>query len=373
MQFALKGSYFGPFLPYIPKRNAERCPDMFGTSVGIAYTLLLSLLCMGFALYETGYGVCETVFQSFYKRLTSFVVSLTAFTLVATWTDILTVHNLPTLVLNLALLTVLTHIVTAISKSLVYSCIMSAVVGGLIYPMLHNTMQTHGLIGSTGFYDAAGSGVIHFVGAIIALSLSIYFSKVRSWKGLAIQSPALASLGFLCVWAAWALFTLIISAPLLQEDPLAWIRGILNVSTSAAWGAASSVIFTWLMLGKARMKSCTIGGLAGLVIISASPFTLSFFDAMSFGITAGVLSATASYALHCFDLKDPCNVIAIHGPAGLLSLFLVPLVNQSATFGGQLHGLFILTVLSVVAAVIICEVILITHGAVKFAKLKNLN
>lgn len=346
---------------------------MFGTSVGIAYTLLLSLLCMGFALYETGYGVCETVFQSFYKRLTSFVVSLTAFTLVATWTDILTVHNLPTLVLNLALLTVLTHIVTAISKSLVYSCIMSAVVGGLIYPLLHNTMQRHGLIESTGFFDAAGSGVIHFVGAIIALSLSIYFSKVHTWKGLSIQSPALASLGFLCIWAAWGLFTLIISAPLLQADPTAWFRGILNVSTAAAWGAASSVIFTWFMLGKARMKSCTIGGLAGLVIISASPFTLSFFDAMSFGIIAGVLSATASYALHDFGLKDPCNVIAIHGPAGILSLILVPLVNDSASIAAQLHGMFILTILSVVAAVIICEVILITHGAVKFAKLKNLN
>ncbi|MNL16826.1 Ammonium Transporter Family protein [compost metagenome] len=94
---------------------------------------------------------------------------------------------------------------------------------------------------------------------------------------------------------------------------------------------------------------------------------------MSFGIIAGVLAATASYALHDFGLKDPCNVIAIHGPAGILSLILVPLVNDFATISGQLHGMFILTVLSVVAAVIICEVILITHGAVKFAKLKNLN
>lgn len=346
---------------------------MFGTSVGFAYTLLLSLLCMGFALYETGYGVCETVFQSFYKRLISFMVSLTAFTLVANLTNLLTVHNLTTLVLNLALLTVLTHIVTAISKSLVYSCIMSAVVGGLIYPLLHNMMQYNGLITNTGFFDAAGSGVIHFVGAVIALSLSIYFSKIHSWKGLSIQNPALASLGFLCIWTAWGMFTLIISAPLLQADPSAWFRGVLNVSTAAAWGAAASVIFTWCMLGKARMKSCTIGGLAGLVIISASPFTLSFFDAMSFGIIAGVLSATASYALHDSGLKDPCNVIAIHGPAGILSLILVPLVNDVASICGQLHGIFILTILSVIAAVIICESMLITRGAVKFAKLKFSN
>ncbi|MNC02436.1 Ammonium Transporter Family protein [compost metagenome] len=328
---------------------------------------------MGFALYDTGYGVCETVFQSFYKRLASFVVSLTAFTIVAFSTDILTVHNLPTLVLNLALLTVLTHIVTAMSKSIAYSCTMAALVGGLIYPVLHNMMQRHGIIESTGFFDAAGSGVVHFVGAVIAFILSLYFSKVRDWRGLKIKSPALASLGFLCIWAAWLLFTLIISAPLLQADPSAWLRGLVNVSTTAAWGAASSVVFTWVMLGKAKMKSCTIGGLAGLVIVSAVPFSFTFIDALTFGIMAGVLAATAAYALHVFDLKDPCNVIAVHGPAGVVTLLAVPFIDGSSTFISQLHGMLILAGLSVVASVIICEVLMITHGAVKFAKLKNLN
>lgn len=346
---------------------------MFGTGIGIAYTLLLSLLCLGFALYDTGYGVCETVFQSFYKRLTSFVVSLTAFTVVATSTEILTVHNLPTLVLNLALLTILTHIVTAMSKSIVYSCTMAALVGGVIYPLLHKGMQVGGVVESTGFFDAAGSGVVHFVGAVIAFTLTLYFSKVRDWRGLQIQSPALASLGFLMIWAAWLLFTLIISAPLLQSDPSAWLRGLINVSTTAAWGAASSVIFTWWMLGKAKLKSCTIGGLAGLVIVSAVPFSFTFVDALTFGILAGVLAATASYALHVFDLKDPCNVIAIHGPAGLITLLAVPFIDGGASFSSQLHGLLILTGFSVIASVLICEVLVVTSGAVRFAKLKNQN
>lgn len=346
---------------------------MFGTGIGIAYTLLLSLLCLGFALYDTGYGVCETVFQSFYKRLTSFMVSLTAFTIVATSTEILTVHNLPTLVLNLALLTILTHIVTAMSKSIAYSCTMAALVGGVIYPLLLKGMQVGGIIESTGFFDAAGSGSVHFVGAVIALTLTLYFSKIRDWKGLQVQSPALASLGFLMIWAAWLLFTLIISAPLLQADSSAWLRGLVNVSTTAAWGAASSVGFTWWALGKAKLKSCTVGGLAGLVIVSAVPFSFSFIDALMFGIFAGILAAFASYALHIFDLKDPCNVIAIHGPAGLITLLAVPFIDGSSSLSSQLQGLLVLSGFAVIASVLICEVLMVTHGAIKFAKLKYQN
>lgn len=344
---------------------------MFGTSIGMAYTLLLTLLCMGFALYETGYGVCETVFESFYKRLTSFIVSLTAFVVIAVSTDILTVHNLPTLVLNLALLTILTHIVTAMSKSLVYSCTMAALVGGVIYPIILGALQTQGVVSKVGFYDAAGSGAIHFVGAIIAFALSLYFSKVRDWRALEVKSPGLASLGFLFIWAAWILFTLIISAPLLASDPWAWLRGTINVSTTAAWGAASSVIFTWAMIGKARIKSCTIGGLAGLVIVSAVPFTFSFLDAFVFGVMAGVVSATTCYILHNVGLKDPCHVIAIHGPAGAITLLAVPLVDHTVSFSSQLAGMGLLAGLSVVAAVIICEIVLITHSAMKYIKLKK--
>ncbi len=342
------------------------------SGIGLAYVLLLTLLCAGFALYETGYGMCDTVFQSFCKRIASFVVSFTSFGVVVVYTNLLPVHNTATLVLNLALLTILTHIVTAISKSVVYSCAMAALVGGLIYPVLHAMIQQNGLVDATGFYDAAGSGVIHFVGAIIAFTLSLYLSKVRNWKSLQIKRPAIASLGFMLIWAAWVVFTILISAPILQHDAAAWIRGALVVSSSAAWGAASSVAFTYLMLGKAKLKSCTLGGLAGLVIVSATPFMIDVYTSLFLGIIAGVLSASCSYVLHRSDLKDPCGVIAIHGPAGVLGLLLAPILGNFSLLD-QLQGMFVLTGISVVAAVIICEVMVVLHGALQFTKLNKMN
>lgn len=328
---------------------------MLDSSMGTAYIALLVLLCVGFALYETGYGVCATIFESFYKRLITFFVSLASFAGITVGMNSDLVQNVPTFVLNLALLSVLTHIVTSMTRSMRYSCSMAIAVGGVIYPLFSHMVGFDGLLTERGYYDAAGSGIVHFAGAVIALLMSLYFTKVRDWKSLSVPRPGLASLGFVCIWSAWVLFTLIMSAPLVGIDPHAWIRGFVVSSTAAAWGAVSAVVFTYITLGKARIKSCTIGGLSGLVIVSADPFTLTFLDAVVYGVIAGVLSTTCSYLLHKAELKDPCSVISIHGPAGAFGVLMVAFTNSSAVLSSQMHGLVILAVLAVVAAVLLCE------------------
>lgn len=342
---------------------------MLDTGMGTAYIALLVLLCVGFALYETGYGVCATVLESFGKRLATFVVSLASFATVTAGMNSDLIQNLPTFVLNLALLSVLTHIVTSMTRSLRYSCGMAIAVGGVIYPLFAHMVGVDGILTNSGYYDAAGSGIVHFVGAVIALLMSVYFTKVRDWKSLSIQRPGLASLGFVCIWAAWLLFTLIMSAPLVGTDPQAWIRGFVVSSTAAAWGAVSAVAFTFFSLGKVRIKSCTVGGLAGLVIVSADPFTLSFFDAVAYGVFAGILSTICSYALFKLNLKDPCSVISIHGPAGAIGVLMVSLSNAGVDLSAQLHGLMILSVLAVVAAVLLCELGVIMQDLICEGKL----
>lgn len=329
---------------------------MVDSGMDTVYLALLGLLCIGFALYETGYGACTTVFESFFKRLTTFFLSLASFAFVTVVFDLDLMSNTATFVLNLALLTVLTHIITSMTTSIRYSCATAAVVGGLVYPLFTLTTGSGGILTQYGYYDAAGSGIVHFVGAVIALLMSLYFSKVRNWESLSVKKPALASLGFLCIWAAWLLFTLIMSAPLLSVDPNAWLRGFVVSSTAAGWGAVSAVVFTYCVLGKARLKSCTIGGLAGLVIVSADPFTLSFFNAVSYGIAAGVLSSTCSYILYKANLKDPCSVISIHGPAGAIGVLMVAMTNIDVNIYAQLQGLGLLLAFAAVAAVVLCEI-----------------
>lgn len=329
---------------------------MLESSMGIAYISLLFLLCIGFALYETGYGVCSTITESIIKRLASFVVSLIAFTCTTFIFDSCVQQNLPTFILNLALVTILTHIVTSMARSLKFSTLMSVIIGGVIYPAFATTVISDGILAQFGYYDVAGSGIVHFVGAVIAILMSLYFSRFGNWDTLKVQRPAMASLGFLCIWAAWLIFTTIISAPFITTDPSAWIRGFIVASTAAGWGAIAAVAVTVITLGKTRLKSCTVGGLAGLVIVSADPFTLSFFDAVWYGIAAGVMSSATAYILHKLKLKDPCSVISVHGPAGAVGILLVSLTNSSVSFSAQLHGLAILCILAAVVAVVLCEI-----------------
>lgn len=334
-----------------------------------AYFALLSMLCIGFALYETGYGVCDTVIESFSKRLATFVVSLVSFTGISFLTDSIFVQNLPTLVLNLALLTVLTHIVSSMTRSLWYSCAISVVLGTVVYPGFIQMVGYGGILSNLGYYDVAGSGIVHFVGAVIALLMSVYLSTVHGIKHDTVKKPWLASLGFLFVWAAWLIFTLIVGAELITVDPLAWLRGFVVASTSAGWGAVASVAFTFLTLNKIRLKSCTVGGLAGLVIVSADPFSLTFVDAVLHGVLAGVLASLTSYILHRYRIKDPCSVISIHGPAGFIGVMLVALTNSSVELSSQLYGLSILCAFAVVAAVVLCQLAVIFYGLLIKGKL----
>ena len=328
---------------------------MIHTSLEVAYIALLLLLCSGFALYETGYGVCETVVESFCKRLMTFAVSLTSFGISAVLFNPQFLANVPTIVMLLALLAVFTHIVTAMTKSFAYASVIAIAVGAVIFPLMLRVVSYDSAIATYGYYDAAGSGIVHFAGAVVAFLMSAYMSKIHDWSSLSIKRPAIASLGFLCIWAAWGLFVIILSAPIIGSDPTAWIRGIVVSSTSAAWGATASVLFSYIVLGKARVRSCTIGGLAGLVVVSADPFSINLFQAVAYGVVAGILAVSVSQLMKRFELKDPCNVVAIHGPAGALGVLLVSISNTSVSFTSQLHGLAVLCILSVIAAVFLCE------------------
>lgn len=331
---------------------------MLSLSLEVAYVALLLLLCMGFALYESGYGVCATIFESFWKRLSTFCVAYTSFLVTAVILNSTLIQNWPTLVMNLSLLTVLTHIITVISRKLYFAWIKAVLIGGLFYPVLTQTISPDGILTAAGYYDAAGSGIVHFVGAVVALLMSVYFSKMNVFDNVRVRRPSLASMGFLCIWGAWIIFVFLMSASLVSNDPNAYIKGFVITSTAAAWGAVAAVALTLLTRGKIYLKSCTIGGLAGLVIVSSDPFTISIECAVFYGVLAGVVSSLCSQLLHMFKLPDPCSVISIHGPAGALGVMLVATTNGTS-FNSQAGGLIMLTIAAVVLSVILCELGLI--------------
>lgn len=317
---------------------------------------LLAVLIIGLALYETGYGVTNTWFKSLRKQTIVQTSAISAFFASAYFFLPHLHNNLSSLVINVGFLSMLAYIATATIRSCHLTAIASAVIGGLLFPVLVHFSGPFGYFSTIQYTDAAGSGVVHFVGGLIALVASMYTSKVKKTSHPIVVRPYSATIGFLVLWLGWLAYIGIISVPVLQTDPNVWLKGLINLSTSTAWGALAAVAYMWLVRGKAKMRTCTVGGLAGLVIMSASPFAAPFWVAALLGI-AGGLSATVVYGILCkHNIADPSNAISIHLVPGFLGALSVPLYNIDAFFTSQISGLSVLTFIASSMGVVICEI-----------------
>ena len=318
--------------------------------------VLLAVLIIGLALYETGYGVTNTWFKSFRKQTIVQLSAAAAFFTAAHFFLPSLFTSSSSLVVNLGFLSMLAYISTATIRSCPLTAIAAACVGGILFPVLMHFSSQSGYFSAIQYVDNAGAGVVHFVGGVIALIASLYTSKIAKLSHPILVRPYSATLGFLILWAGWLAYIGIISLPILQSDPNIWLKGLINLSTATAWGALSAVGFMWFFRGKAKMRTCTVGGLAGLVAMSASPFAAPFWVAVLLGALAG-LAATFVYGNLCrFKIADPSNAISIHLAPGLLGALAVPLYNMDSFFTSQIVGVSVLAIVAVSMGVVICEI-----------------
>lgn len=324
--------------------------------------VLLAVIVAGLALYETGYGVTNTWFKSFRKQLivqsaaaASFIASAHFF-LPPVYTTSST-----SLFVSLGFLSMLTYISTATIRNCNHVAVASAIVGGVLFPILLHFSGPAGYFSAIKYVDNIGAGVIHFVGGLVALIASMYTSKVMGRPNPIVVRPYSATLGFLVLWAGWLAYIGVISLPVLQSDPASWLKGLINMSTATAWGALCAVTYMWTMCGTVKMRTCTVGGLAGMVAMSADPFNSPFWVATLVGGMGGIL-ATLVYGQLCkYKIEDPSNAISIHLAPGLIGVLIVPMFQSTSFITSQISGISLLAILATSMGVVICEI----HNLVK--------
>ncbi len=318
------------------------------------FALLLTIV-VGLALYETGYGVTNTLFRSLRKQL---IVQGSA--AVGLFANMVALGNLPELsplnwAIQLGFLSMLAYTATATIKECHLTALASAVIGGLLFPLLLHMVGPNGYLTTLGFVDVAGAGIVHFVGGVVALFASVYTTHVIKKSQPIVIRPYSATVGFLILWAGWISYIALLSLPIMQSNAEVWLRGIVNMSSATAWGAVSAVVYMWLASGRVKMRTCTVGGLAGMVAMSADPFTAPLWGAAIIGGLGG-LAATITYGYLCkFKVSDPSNGISIHMVPGLLGLLIIPMFSTAA-FTSQLVGASVLLVLAGTMGVVACEV-----------------
>ncbi len=198
-----------------------------------------------------------------------------------------------------------------------------------------------------GFYDFAGSGIVHMAGASAALAGVLLlgprkgkYDEAGNSKPILGANLPLATLGTFILWMGWFGFnggSVLAMASKESADAVAMV--FVNTNAAAAGGVIAALLFAKIWFGKADLTMALNGALAGLVAITAGPDTPSALVATLIGAVGGIL---VILSIVWFDRKlridDPVGAISVHGVVGLWGLLAVPLTNSDVTFSGQLIG-----------------------------------
>ena len=240
---------------------------------------------------------------------------------------------------------------------------------GLIYPIIGSWKWGGGFLDSWGFYDFAGSTLVHSVGGWAAL-MAIYILGARIGKfrknGIANAIPGhnipLASAGVLILWLGWFGFN---GGSVLSADPELTSLTLVITCLAAAAGGVSAAIFSNLMYKNFDLTMFMNGVLGGLVGITAGADQMGPTDAILIGLIAGILIVLAVAFIDKLKLDDPVGAVAVHLVCGIWGTLAVGVFGAMSGFNQfliQLAGVGIVGVFSVLSATLILFIVKKTTG-----------
>ena len=206
------------------------------------------------------------------------------------------------------------------SSYLIYSVVLT----GLIYPISGYWQWGHGWLYDLGFYDFAGSIVVHAVGGFAglagALVLGPRIGRFKDGKSSPIpgHNIAQATLGVFILWVGWYGFNpgsqLAFSG---TDNTNAVMLIAANMTLAAATGGVAAMILGWIMFGKPDISMALNGILAGLVGITANCDSVTNLEAIAIGGIAGLLVVGGILALEKLKIDDPVGAFPVHGLCGV--------------------------------------------------------
>ncbi|MCB1152879.1 MAG: ammonium transporter [Deltaproteobacteria bacterium] len=226
------------------------------------------------------------------------------------------------------------------SAYLIYSAIISAVV----YPIVGHWIWGGGWLAEMGFFDFAGSTVVHATGGWAGLMGAIFLGpRIGKFKSdgtpnvIPGHNIPIASLGVFLLWFGWFGFNA--GSNLAVGDGAAISLISVNTSLAAATGAIGAMITVWIKFGKPDLSMSLNGALAGLVGITAPCAFVSPTAAMLIGVIAGVIVVFSVGLFDKLKIDDPVGAVSVHGICGVWGTLAVGIWGQKA-LGLPNDGLF---------------------------------
>jgi Amt family ammonium transporter len=223
--------------------------------------------------------------------------------------------------------------------------LFSVLLVGIAYPITGHWIWGGGWLAQRGFWDFAGSTVVHTVGGIAGLAgIIVLGPRIGKFRPDGTVSPipghnmTSATLGCLILWLGWFGFN---PGSTMAADPGA-ISHILNTTNLAgAIGLLTATATSWIVLGKPDLGMTINGCLAGLVAITAPCAYVSLGSALIIGGVAGIIVVFAVLFFDKVKLDDPVGALAVHFANGVWGTLAVGLFAQDGITGiATGNGLF---------------------------------
>jgi Amt family ammonium transporter len=220
------------------------------------------------------------------------------------------------------------------------------VIVALIYPVTGHWIWGGGWLATLGFWDFAGSTVVHSVGGWAALAGVIMlgprigkYSREGRVLPLPGHSMTSATIGVFILWLGWFGFN---PGSTMAADARAIAHIAVTTNTAAAAAALSAMIASIVFLGKPDLSMILNGCLAGLVAITAPCAWVSVGSSLVIGLIAGALVVAAVLFFDRVRLDDPVGALSVHLVNGVFGTLCVGLFADSAAapVAGPANGLF---------------------------------
>lgn len=247
----------------------------------------------------------------------------------------------------------------------------------IVYPIVGSWQWGGGFLSSLGsyfgkeggFYDFAGSTLVHSVGGWAALMVIMVlgarlgkFDSDGKSKAIPGHNIPLATMGVLILWLGWFGFN---GGSVLSADPALTSLVLVTTSMSAAAGGFGAFIVSAIKFKNLDVTMFMNGILGGLVGITAGADLMSPLEAIVIGLISGALIVFAVSWIDRLKLDDPVGAVAVHLVCGIWGTLAVGVFGDKA--GGQqllyqLVGVLIIGVFCSVLAYLFAKIIDKTIG-----------
>ncbi|HYG22371.1 MAG TPA: ammonium transporter [Verrucomicrobiae bacterium] len=206
------------------------------------------------------------------------------------------------------------------------------------YPITGSWKWGLGWLNDAGFYDFAGSTLVHSVGGWGALAgVIILGPRLGKYVGGRVRpilghSMPLATIGVFLLWLGWFGFN---GGSVLSANPALVSLTLVTTCLAAAAGAIGAMITSWVVLKKPDLSMVLNGILAGLVGITAGADQMAMTSSLIIGLVSGIVVVFSVLFFDKVKLDDPVGALSVHLVCGIWGTLAVGIFGAKAG-GAQL-------------------------------------